>query len=440
MANGAKLVIVEGALRGRAYPLDEGAVTIGRLAENTIAVDDPSVSRSHARLEKTDGGYEIRDLGSYNGVNIRGDRVDRAELHAGDTFRLGDVKFQLVADAPAPAAAPEPAAAPPPAPPPAAGAEGTPIAAPAVAEPAPEPYGAGAPAPAQGLAPAPGMPGELDPLAPPGEGLPAEAGEAIPQRKGRMMAGTVGGLLFAAAAAIYFLMPDYPPVRDAVLLKKGEERLVLTAPGPGGREVVFDAAYPLKWVGEGEERRLERVGGILDAKRFEKDIVYLRAREEDPDGTEVYLRRGGKTVEILTVIVRGHLEKPLGPDVEHLSSAERKRMARQLVEEAKAARATHVYTAVEKCREAIAVTRSLPLKPAVQVEAEDLLKDVEKDLAARYDDHRFRAGNLINMNEYKQAAKELLLIKELIPDPADLRHQKAKLYYEKIKRKGLLRG
>jgi hypothetical protein len=45
----------------------------------------------------------------------------------------------------------------------------------------------------------------------------------------------------------------------------------------------------------------------------------------------------------------------------------------------------------------------------------------------------------MNMRDYIMAARELQAIVELIPDPYDLRNQKARIYLKKLKRGGLLR-
>jgi pSer/pThr/pTyr-binding forkhead associated (FHA) protein len=50
----------------------EGVCRIGRGTENDVVVDDPAVSRLHARVEKEAGHYRIVDLGSTNGTAVDG--------------------------------------------------------------------------------------------------------------------------------------------------------------------------------------------------------------------------------------------------------------------------------------------------------------------------------------------------------------------------------
>jgi pSer/pThr/pTyr-binding forkhead associated (FHA) protein len=64
-------------LRGRGsfagdWPLDLDVVRIGRSAENELAVDDPAISRVHARLERESGVWRVVDLESTNGTTVDG--------------------------------------------------------------------------------------------------------------------------------------------------------------------------------------------------------------------------------------------------------------------------------------------------------------------------------------------------------------------------------
>jgi hypothetical protein len=73
---------------------------IGRLRESDLAIDDPSVSRRHARITYGDGAWAIEDLGSTNGVRLNGDPVERAALQHGDRIDLGSVRLAFSLDEP----------------------------------------------------------------------------------------------------------------------------------------------------------------------------------------------------------------------------------------------------------------------------------------------------------------------------------------------------
>jgi len=77
------------------YPL-LGPTTIGRGADNTITVPDPTVSRHHAKLSFQDGTWIVEDLGSANGITVEGKRIEKLVLKPGDTFKLGEIAFSLL--------------------------------------------------------------------------------------------------------------------------------------------------------------------------------------------------------------------------------------------------------------------------------------------------------------------------------------------------------
>lgn len=83
------------------YPVDgTGTVTIGRRPDSTVCVDDPAVSRDHARiiaLSNRDHDLVLRDLGSTNGTYVRGLRVERHILEHGDVIGLGEHELEYSA-------------------------------------------------------------------------------------------------------------------------------------------------------------------------------------------------------------------------------------------------------------------------------------------------------------------------------------------------------
>ncbi|MDQ3530139.1 MAG: FHA domain-containing protein, partial [Actinomycetota bacterium] len=75
---------------GHHHPL-RGTATIGRLPECEVTLDDASVSRRHARVERNGDGWSITDLGSTNGVKVNGESVRSATLRDGDRLQLGSL-------------------------------------------------------------------------------------------------------------------------------------------------------------------------------------------------------------------------------------------------------------------------------------------------------------------------------------------------------------
>ncbi|MBB2890064.1 ABC-type multidrug transport system ATPase subunit [Flexivirga oryzae] len=72
-----------------------GAITIGRGLENQIVLDDLLVSRQHARLVPSQGGFDVQDLGSRNGTYVNGQRVTGAHLGEGDLLAVGHSRFTV---------------------------------------------------------------------------------------------------------------------------------------------------------------------------------------------------------------------------------------------------------------------------------------------------------------------------------------------------------
>ncbi len=74
---------------GEQVVLGELVVTLGRLADCTIAFDDPNVSRRHAEIRPDGTGYVLVDLGSTNGTLVNGVRVGQHRLVDGDRITIG---------------------------------------------------------------------------------------------------------------------------------------------------------------------------------------------------------------------------------------------------------------------------------------------------------------------------------------------------------------
>lgn len=77
-----------------------GAATIGRAPECALRVDEPGLSRAHARLIPTDEGLQIEDLGSTNGSFVNGHRVVRGLAQVGDEVGFDTLRFRLIGPRP----------------------------------------------------------------------------------------------------------------------------------------------------------------------------------------------------------------------------------------------------------------------------------------------------------------------------------------------------
>jgi pSer/pThr/pTyr-binding forkhead associated (FHA) protein len=88
----ASLRVLSGLPQLRAFPVHD-SVVIGRLPDCDVTLDDPSVSRRHARLRREGSRWTVEDLGSTNGVLLNGQPVTRTDVHDGDRLELGSVQL-----------------------------------------------------------------------------------------------------------------------------------------------------------------------------------------------------------------------------------------------------------------------------------------------------------------------------------------------------------
>jgi len=82
---------------GQRISLNQGIVSVGRLPECTISVNDSNISRQHAEMRQGGGGYVVVDLNSTNGTLVNGVRISGEQrLNDGDIISFGSthVRFE----------------------------------------------------------------------------------------------------------------------------------------------------------------------------------------------------------------------------------------------------------------------------------------------------------------------------------------------------------
>ena len=90
----AMVVVHRGANKGSRYLISEERTSIGRSPESEIFLDDVTVSRSHAVIERNGSTFALNDLGSLNGTYINNQSLKTAPLTCGDEIQIG--KFHLI--------------------------------------------------------------------------------------------------------------------------------------------------------------------------------------------------------------------------------------------------------------------------------------------------------------------------------------------------------
>ncbi|HEU0304158.1 MAG TPA: DUF3662 and FHA domain-containing protein [Gaiellaceae bacterium] len=91
------VALVDGATR---HEVTKPVTVLGRSTSCDIRLGDPNVSRRHAELRQQGTAYWIVDLGSTNGVEVNGTRVEQAKLEHGDTIVLGETELAFTRELP----------------------------------------------------------------------------------------------------------------------------------------------------------------------------------------------------------------------------------------------------------------------------------------------------------------------------------------------------
>ena len=85
------LELTKGAEQGRRYPLNDGAISIGRSSSNSIVLhsSEKAVSGHHAIIYKSPAKIMIQDMQSTNGTFVNEEKVDEKEIPPGTVIGLG---------------------------------------------------------------------------------------------------------------------------------------------------------------------------------------------------------------------------------------------------------------------------------------------------------------------------------------------------------------
>ena len=90
-----KLTVLLGRKTIRVYDLDQDTITIGRDEGVDVLIDNPSVSRQHARVRREGEAWVVEDLGSSNGTFMHGERIEGPRpIQPGQEIGFG--KFSVV--------------------------------------------------------------------------------------------------------------------------------------------------------------------------------------------------------------------------------------------------------------------------------------------------------------------------------------------------------
>ena len=81
---------------GKRYTVDKDQFIIGRGSKTSdLAIKDGNISRKHCAVIRRNGTFYIKDLGSTNGIDYKGMRIDNKRVDEGDIFHHCDYELRF---------------------------------------------------------------------------------------------------------------------------------------------------------------------------------------------------------------------------------------------------------------------------------------------------------------------------------------------------------
>jgi len=95
-ASGSRLPMLTCIFQGRKVPINREQFIIGRGTKTSdLTIRDTNISRKHAGVIFHNGSFYIKDLGSTNGIEFEGRRIDSKRINEGDVFYLCDYELHF---------------------------------------------------------------------------------------------------------------------------------------------------------------------------------------------------------------------------------------------------------------------------------------------------------------------------------------------------------
>jgi len=409
------LVVEKGHDTGRKISVPPRGGRLGRSSRNDIVLVDPLLSRYHCRLFFKPGeGLCVADLGSANQTLVNGKPVQERRLRPGDILTVGETACRVLQDTPGPAA------------------------------------GDGAPAVDLGL----------------------ESQAAPPRRlltpRVLSLALTACAVAAAAAAALWMVLPrsEPAPARPPPVTareKPGVElsyekieadasnifRYALRIAGENTVSVTIDDLANDRHVRKEERAAPEVVRRLADAVADAGFFALEEAYEGIQPGnvyevhdlsvtigrrthrTRVVNRVEPEVFQHIREMVEEFGKNELGLLAIQFSTERLLEMAEEAFLQGKKLfdereiRYGNLAAAIKHYEEAEWYLETVEPKPAFYPEILANITDCKQALSERYDEHNFTAERAIRLRDWDEAARQLRIVTELIPDRADPRHESA---------------
>ncbi len=92
------ITILNGDETGKTYAWTAERIRIGRNSANDFVIPNASVSGEHCLIERCEGGWRVKDLGSTNGTRLNQQPITMANIHRGDVVAFGDIAVSIQGD------------------------------------------------------------------------------------------------------------------------------------------------------------------------------------------------------------------------------------------------------------------------------------------------------------------------------------------------------
>jgi pSer/pThr/pTyr-binding forkhead associated (FHA) protein len=90
------VIRIGGGRAGEQFPIGSDRMAIGRAPNADVFLDDITVSREHAVLDRRDDGLHLSDAGSLNGTYVNRQRIESVRLADGDEVQIGKYRLTYI--------------------------------------------------------------------------------------------------------------------------------------------------------------------------------------------------------------------------------------------------------------------------------------------------------------------------------------------------------
>ncbi len=418
------LKVTAGPLCGEEYPVIKRSMNLGRSSACDIAIKDLLLSRTHCRFELRAGKLFVTDLASANETLVNGAVIDEKELFHNDSVEIGETTLTVISDPP-------------------------------IASPAGDTTAAATESADEVL---------ID------LGFSSSDNDSTDDKRSfiRPLIWSVAAIFVLIAGATVILTKPHNAKKDspAKMINKTEDLLIHYEKVDADRSNIF--RYSLKLTPDGMlSAVIDDIDGdrhIQKARPLKPELIEDLARTVRNSGffaldkkyigyaaTPGTLNQWELTITMgtkaHTCLVRDRIEpatfKALRETLETFSKNELGIWAIQfsadkLIELATEANAiankksaemnvrhSNLFEAIKSYREAIFYLDTVNPKPDFYASLIENVAVCEKTLEKRYADQRFKADRAINLSEWRTAAAELKILREMIPERSDPRNAEA---------------